>query len=44
MNKKQIAGEAAVQYIEDGMIIGLGSGTTVYWAIERIGKLVSEGQ
>jgi len=43
MNRKQIAGEAAVQYIEDGMIIGLGSGTTVYWAIKRIGELVSKG-
>lgn len=43
MNKKQIAGEAAVQYIEDGMIIGLGSGSTVYWAIKRIGELVAKG-
>ncbi|WP_373521083.1 ribose-5-phosphate isomerase RpiA, partial [Aquiflexum sp.] len=43
MDKKQIAGEAAVQYIEDGMIIGLGSGSTVYWTIKRIGELVSEG-
>ena len=28
MNKKN-AGEAAVKYIEDGMVIGLGSGSTV---------------
>lgn len=25
------------------MIIGLGSGSTVYWTIKRIGELVSEG-
>lgn len=43
MNKKQLAGEAAVQYIEDGMVIGLGSGSTVYWTIKRIGEMVSEG-
>jgi len=43
MDKKQLAGEAVVQYIEDGMIIGLGSGSTVYWTIKRIGELVSKG-
>ncbi|WP_373494385.1 ribose-5-phosphate isomerase RpiA [Aquiflexum sp.] len=43
MDKKQIAGEAAVGYIEDGMTIGLGSGSTVYWTIKRLGVLVSEG-
>ena len=43
MNKKQIAGEAAVQFIEDGMIVGLGSGSTVYWAIKQIGELVGQG-
>jgi ribose 5-phosphate isomerase A len=43
MDKKQLAGEAAAQYIKDGMIIGLGSGSTVYWTIKRIGELVSGG-
>lgn len=43
MDKKQLAGEAAVQFIKDGMIIGLGSGSTVNWTIKRLGELVSEG-
>ena len=40
--KKQAA-EKAVQYIEDGMIIGLGTGSTVEFAIKKIGELVREG-
>lgn len=43
MNLKQLAGEAAVELIEDGMIVGLGTGSTAYWAIERIGARVKEG-
>jgi ribose 5-phosphate isomerase A len=40
--KKQAA-EKAVQYIEDGMIIGLGTGSTVEFAMKRIGELVRGG-
>jgi ribose 5-phosphate isomerase A len=40
--KKQAA-EKAVQYIEDGMIIGLGTGSTVEFAIKKIGEMVKEG-
>ncbi|WP_409299910.1 ribose-5-phosphate isomerase RpiA [Peribacillus sp. SCS-155] len=43
MHTKQMAGEAATQYIEEGMTIGLGTGSTVYWTIKKLGKLVSEG-
>jgi ribose 5-phosphate isomerase A len=42
LRKKQ-AGEKAVEFIKDGMTIGLGSGSTVYWTIKRIGELVKEG-
>jgi ribose 5-phosphate isomerase A len=40
--KKQ-AGEKAVEYIEDGMIVGLGTGSTVEYTIRKLGKLVRDG-
>ena len=40
--KKQAA-EKAVQYIEGGMVIGLGTGSTVEFAIKKIGEMVKEG-
>ena len=40
--KKQ-AGERAVEYIEDGMTIGLGTGSTVEYSLKKLGKLVREG-
>lgn len=40
--KKQAA-EKAVQYIEDGMTIGLGTGSTVEFAIKKIGEMVKTG-
>lgn len=42
MNKKN-AGEVAVKYIEDGMVIGLGSGSTVYWMLRKLGESVKAG-
>jgi len=43
INPKQIAAEKAVDSIEDGMIVGLGTGSTAYWAIQKIGERVREG-
>ncbi|WP_152397504.1 ribose-5-phosphate isomerase RpiA [Paenibacillus guangzhouensis] len=43
MNPKQIAAEKAVESIEDGMIVGLGTGSTAYFAIQKIGERVREG-
>ena len=40
--KKQ-AGEKAVEYIDDGMIVGLGTGSTVEYTIRKLGKLVRDG-
>jgi ribose 5-phosphate isomerase A len=37
---KRLAGEYAVNYIQSGMIVGLGAGTTAIWAIRRIAKLI----
>jgi len=42
MNAKQLAAEKAVSFLEDGMTVGLGTGTTAYWAIEKIGEKVNK--
>ena len=41
---KSQAAEKAVEFLEDGMIIGLGSGTTAQFALRRIGELVASGK
>ncbi|MDN8589765.1 ribose 5-phosphate isomerase A [Chryseobacterium mucoviscidosis] len=43
MNLKQIAAERAAEYVQDGMKVGLGTGSTAYYAICRIGERVREG-
>src|SRR5690606_20110338 len=43
MNAKKSAAENAVKYIEQGMVIGLGSGSTAEYAIQKIGEMVSQG-
>ncbi|SEB55378.1 ribose-5-phosphate isomerase RpiA [Paenibacillus sp. GP183] len=43
MNAKQIAGQQAASYVEDGMRIGLGTGSTAYWAIHAIADRVKQG-
>ena len=40
---KRLAAEKACEYIEDGMILGLGTGSTVDYALKKIGKMVNEG-
>jgi len=39
-NLKRIASQEAVRHVEDGMRVGLGTGSTVRFAIERLGELV----
>jgi ribose 5-phosphate isomerase A len=43
MSAKQLAAEAAVNYVENGMTVGLGSGSTVYFAILKLGERVRGG-
>lgn len=43
MEEKKIAGIKATEYIEDNMIIGLGTGSTAYYMIERVGQMVKQG-
>ncbi|MBM7641748.1 ribose-5-phosphate isomerase RpiA [Streptococcus loxodontisalivarius] len=39
---KKIAGVTAAQYVKDGMIVGLGTGSTAYYFVEEIGRRVNE--
>jgi len=41
--KKQAA-EKAVEQIKSGMVVGLGSGSTAYFAIKKIGELLQSGR
>jgi ribose 5-phosphate isomerase A len=40
---KMRAAEAAVAEIKDGMIVGLGTGSTAWFAVESVGRRVAEG-
>lgn len=40
--KKRVAYEA-INYIKDGMVVGLGTGSTMYYAIQSLGERIQEG-
>lgn len=42
MNLKQQVGIASAKYVEDGMVVGLGTGSTAYYMIEELGRRVKE--
>ncbi len=42
MNVKETVGIKAASYVKDGMIVGLGTGSTAYYMIKEIGRKVKE--
>lgn len=42
LNLKQLVGIEAAKYVEDGMIVGLGTGSTAYYMVEEIGRRIKE--
>ena len=42
--KKQVGYKAVDDYVRSGMKIGLGTGSTAYFAVERVGQLLSSGE
>ena len=40
---KQLAAEAAAKNVQDGMVVGLGTGSTVYYALLKLGEMVRDG-
>ncbi|MDR9748550.1 ribose-5-phosphate isomerase RpiA [Paenibacillus taichungensis] len=44
MNGKKLAGENAANLVRDGMTVGLGTGSTVYYTIQKLAeRIVNEG-
>ena len=43
ISEKQRSAEAACEYVKDGMIVGLGTGSTAEFAVKKIGELVRNG-
>jgi len=43
MDEKQIVGEKAAEFVKDGMVVGIGTGSTVFYTIQKLGQLVKEG-
>jgi len=41
---KKLAGEKAVEYVESGMVVGLGYGSTAIHALRLIGELIRQGE
>jgi ribose 5-phosphate isomerase A len=40
---KQLAAETATKDVLDGMVVGLGTGSTVYYALLKLGEMVRDG-
>jgi ribose 5-phosphate isomerase A len=43
LNAKKLAAEKAVEFVHNGMIVGLGTGSTAYYAILKIAERIKEG-
>lgn len=41
---KKLAADKAVEYVESGMVLGLGTGSTAAFAVARIGELMKAGE
>jgi ribose 5-phosphate isomerase A len=41
-NSKEVAGRRAAEMIEDGMTVGLGTGSTVFFCLERLAERIRE--
>lgn len=43
MNPKELAGTHAAHYAKSGMLLGLGTGSTVYFTLLELGRMVRDG-
>ena len=43
ISEKQRSAEAATEYVKDGMIVGLGTGSTAEYAVKKLGERVHNG-
>jgi len=42
--KKMVGYKAVDDYVKSGMVVGLGTGSTAYFAVERLGQLLDSGE
>eukprot|EP00593_Proboscia_inermis_P011085 CAMPEP_0171303454 /NCGR_PEP_ID=MMETSP0816-20121228/12959_1 /TAXON_ID=420281 /ORGANISM="Proboscia inermis, Strain CCAP1064/1" /LENGTH=241 /DNA_ID=CAMNT_0011782695 /DNA_START=125 /DNA_END=850 /DNA_ORIENTATION=- len=42
--KKLVGYKSVDDYVKSGMVVGLGTGSTAYFAVERLGQLLSSGE
>jgi ribose 5-phosphate isomerase A len=42
--KKMVGYKSVDDYVRSGMVVGLGTGSTAYFAVERVGQLLSSGE
>jgi ribose 5-phosphate isomerase A len=42
--KKMVGYKAVDDYVKSGMVIGLGTGSTAYYAVERVGEKLKSGE
>ena len=43
MNEKQLAAEKSIEFIKDGITLGLGTGSTVFFLVNKLAELVKHG-
>lgn len=43
MEQKRMVGYKAAEYVKDGMIVGMGTGSTAKYAVDAIGEMVKNG-
>ena len=43
MNEKKLAAEKSIEFIKDGMTLGLGTGSTVFYLVQKLGEMVKQG-
>lgn len=42
-NEKKAAGEKAAEFVKENMIVGIGTGSTVYYTIKKLGEKIQSG-
>ena len=42
--KKEVGYKAVDDYVKSGMVVGLGTGSTAYFAVERVGEKLKSGE
>lgn len=43
MNEKLLAAEKSIEFIRNGMTVGLGTGSTVYFLVSKLAELIKQG-